>query len=109
MELLLHPLTENPVEQTGRRFRVLGEPGRIRPVDQLRDEFAAVLAAGQQNSSRHLSVLAEAGMLALRKDGNHVHSRIVDDGVLGLCRQVCGTVEQQLQTPASIVTGAPAY
>jgi DNA-binding transcriptional ArsR family regulator len=114
MESLPHPLPADLVELIARRFRVLGEPIRIRLLDQLRDgersvnELAAQLGAGQQNVSKHLAVLADAGILARRKDGNHVYYRIVDDGVLGLCQQVCGSLEQQLQTLALIVTGAPA-
>jgi DNA-binding transcriptional ArsR family regulator len=114
MENLPHPLPEDLVELIARRFRVLSEPSRIRLLDQLRDgersvnELAAQLGAGQQNVSKHLAVLAEAGILARRRDGNHVYYRIVDDGVLGLCQQVCGSLEQQLQTLALIVTGAPA-
>jgi DNA-binding transcriptional ArsR family regulator len=72
------------------------------------NELAAVLGAGQQNISKHLSVLTEAGILARRKDGNRVYYRIVDDGVLGLCQQVCGSLERQLQTLALIVAGGPA-
>ncbi|HET9114899.1 MAG TPA: metalloregulator ArsR/SmtB family transcription factor [Gaiellaceae bacterium] len=114
MEDLPHPLPEDLVELIARRFRVLSEPSRIRLLDRLRDgelsvnELAAQLGAGQQNVSKHLSVLADAGILARRKDGNHVYYRIVDEGVLGLCQQVCGSLEQQLQTLALIVTGAPA-
>jgi DNA-binding transcriptional ArsR family regulator len=114
METLPHPLPEDLVELMARRFRALSEPIRIRLLDQLRDgelsvnELAAQLGAGQQNVSKHLSVLATAGVLARRKDGNHVYYRIVDDAVLGLCQQVCGSLEQQLQTFALIVAGAPA-
>ena len=114
MEDLPHPLPEDLAELIARRFRVLSEPSRIRLLDQLRDgertvnELAEQLGAGQQNVSKHLSVLAEAGILARRRDGNHVYYRIVDDGVLGLCRQVCGSLQQQLQTLALIVAGAPA-
>lgn len=114
MENLPHPLPADLVELIARRFRVLGEPIRIRLLDQLRDgersvnDLAADLGAGQQNVSKHLSVLADAGILARRKDGNHVYYRIVDDGVLGLCQQVCGSLEQQLQSLALIVAGASA-
>jgi DNA-binding transcriptional ArsR family regulator len=114
MENLPHPLPADLVELIARRFRVLSEPSRIRLLDQLRDgersvnELAAQLGAGQQNVSKHLSVLADAGILARRRDGNHVYYRIVDDGVLGLCQQVCGSLELQLQTLALIVAGAPA-
>jgi DNA-binding transcriptional ArsR family regulator len=114
MENLPHPLPNDLVELIARRFRVLSEPSRIRLLDQLRDgersvnELAAQLDAGQQNVSKHLSVLTDAGILARRKDGNHVYYRIVDEGVLGLCQQVCGSLQQQLQTLALIVAGAPA-
>lgn len=112
MEILPHPLSDDLVELIARRFRVLSEPVRIRLLDQLRDgersvnDLAAHLGAGQQNVSKHLTVLADAGIVARRKDGNHVYYRIVDDDVLGLCRQVCGSLEQQLQTLALIVVGA---
>lgn len=111
MERLPHPLPDDLVELIARRFRVLSEPSRIRLLDQLRqgersvNELAAGLGAGQQNVSKHLSVLADAGIVGRRKDGNHVYYRIVDDGVLGLCEQVCGSLERQLQSLARIVAG----
>lgn len=113
MQTLPHPLPADLVELIARRFRALSEPTRIRLLDELRDgersvnELAAELGAGQQNVSKHLSLLADAGILARRRDGTHAYYRIVDDGVLGLCRQVCGSLEQQLQTLALIVAGAP--
>jgi len=113
MQTLPHPLPADLVELIARRFRALSEPTRIRLLDGLRDgersvnELAAELGAGQQNVSKHLSLLADAGILARRRDGTHAYYRIVDDGVLGLCRQVCGSLEQQLQTLALIVAGAP--
>lgn len=112
MSELPHPLPDDLVELIARRFRVIGEPVRIRLLDHLRDgeqsvnELANRLDAGQQNVSKHLNVLADAGILAKRRDGNRVYYRIVDDGVLGLCEQVCGSLEQQLKTLALIVNGA---
>jgi DNA-binding transcriptional ArsR family regulator len=108
---LPHPLPDELVDLIARRFRVIGEPTRIKLLDQLRDgersvnELAARLDAGQQNVSKHLTVLADAGVLARRKDGTHVYYRIADDGVLGLCEQVCGSLGQQLQTLAALVAG----
>jgi DNA-binding transcriptional ArsR family regulator len=112
MDGLPHPLPDDLVELIARRFRALAEPSRIRLLDELREgersvnELAAHLGTGQQNVSKHLAVLAAAGVLARRKDGNHVYYRIVDDGVLGLCEQVCGSIEQQVQSIALIVAGA---
>jgi DNA-binding transcriptional ArsR family regulator len=108
---LPHPLPDELGELVARRFRVIGDPTRIRLLDQLRDgeqtvnELAARLGAGQQNVSKHLAVLTDAGILARRKAGNHVHYRIADDGVLGLCEQVCGSLEQRAETLALLVAG----
>lgn len=114
MEVLPHPVPDDLAELIARRFKVLGEPIRIRLLDLLRDgergvnDLAAELGAGQQNVSKHLAVLAEARIVARRKDGNHVYYRVVDHGVLDLCRQVCGSLEEQLRTLASIVAGSSA-
>jgi DNA-binding transcriptional ArsR family regulator len=112
MSTLTHPLPDDLAELIARRFRALAEPMRIKLLDRLRDgeqsvnDLAAEVGAGQQNVSKHLGVLADAAIVARRKDGNQVYYRIVDDGVLGLCEHVCGSLEQQLQTLALIVAGA---
>lgn len=99
---LPHPLPEDLAELIARRFRAIGEPLRVRLLDLLRDgelsvnELAEQLGAGQQNVSKHLAVLADAGMLARRKQGNHVYYRIADEGVFALCEQVCGSLQAQL-------------
>ncbi|HUZ15963.1 MAG TPA: metalloregulator ArsR/SmtB family transcription factor [Gaiellaceae bacterium] len=106
---LPRPLPPELAELIARRFRVLGDPLRVRLLDQLRDEELSVsalaeqLGAGQQNVSKHLTVLADAGMLTRRKDGTHVYYRIADEGVFALCEQVCGSVQSQLATLAALV------
>jgi DNA-binding transcriptional ArsR family regulator len=111
---LPHPLPEDLAELIARRFRAIGEPLRVRLLDLLRDgelsvnELAEQLDAGQQNVSKHLAVLTDAGMLARRKQGNHVYYRIADESVLALCEQVCGSLQSQLSTLAALVGGAPA-
>ena len=107
-----HPLPDELVELVAHRFRVLGEPMRIRLLDRLRDGEATVgdlsdaLGASQQNVSKHLSVLAAAGLVARRKAGNHVVYRIADENVFQLCDQVCGSVRMQLETLGALVAGA---
>jgi DNA-binding transcriptional ArsR family regulator len=106
---LPHPLPEDLIELIARRFRAMSEPMRIRLLDHLRDgeatvgELSEAVGASQQNISKHLALLADAGVLGRRKDGNHVYYRIVDDDVLSLCEDVCGSLEQQLRTLSSLV------
>jgi DNA-binding transcriptional ArsR family regulator len=108
---LPHPLPDDLVELIARRFRAIGEPMRIRLLDQLRDgeatvgELSEATAASQQNISKHLSVLADAGILGRRKEGNRVYYRIVDEGVLTLCEDVCGSLQQQLRSLNELVAG----
>ena len=110
---LPHPLPDDLAELIARRFRAIAEPMRVRLLDLLRDgeagvgELAGQLGASQQNVSKHLAVLADAGILGRRKEGNHVYYRIVDEGVLGLCEQVCGSVQAQLAALTALVEGHP--
>jgi DNA-binding transcriptional ArsR family regulator len=105
------PLPEDLVELIARRFRVLGEPMRIKLLDRLREgeasvnELSAALDASQQNVSKHLAVLAEVGIVGRRKAGTHVYYRIVDESVFGLCEQICGSVQQQLRSLTALVEG----
>jgi DNA-binding transcriptional ArsR family regulator len=109
---LPHPLSDDLVDLIARRMRLIGEPTRIRILDQLRDGEQTVnaladrMGAGQQNVSKHLSALADAGVVARRKDGNRVYYRIVDATVLDLCERVCNSLEEQLHALAAVVSGA---
>jgi DNA-binding transcriptional ArsR family regulator len=109
-----HPLPEDLAELIARRFRVLADPLRVRMLDLLRDgelsvnAIAEQLGAGQQNVSKHLNVLADAGMVQRRKDGNHVYYGIADEGVFALCEQVCGSLQAQLSTLAALIGGPTA-
>jgi DNA-binding transcriptional ArsR family regulator len=111
---LPHPLPDDLVELIARRFRVLGEPMRIRLLDRLRDgqatvgELSDALSASQQNISKHLAVLSDAGILGRRKERNYVYYRIVDEGVFALCEDICGSVQQQLRTLSELVAGTGA-
>jgi DNA-binding transcriptional ArsR family regulator len=97
-----HPLPEPLVDLIARRFRVLGEPTRIRLLDLLREHDATVtelheaLGASQQNVSKHLGVLLQAGIVRRTKEGTSARYAIADDGVFALCEHVCGGLRRQL-------------
>ena len=109
---LPHPLPESVVELVARRFRVIGEPMRIRILDRLRDGEASVaelteaLGASQQTVSKHLGVLHQAGILSRRKHGTSTLYAIEDDSVLELCEQVCGGLRRQFSDLAELVGGS---
>jgi len=99
------------VELIAERFRVLGEPMRIRLLDALRDAPATVqqlqraTGASQQNVSKHLGVLLRSGLVSRRKEGNFSLYAITDDGVFDLCEQVCGGMRRQLDDLDAVIQG----
>jgi DNA-binding transcriptional ArsR family regulator len=94
------PLPDDLVDQVARRFRVIGEPARIRLLDRLRDgdatvgELTAVSGSTQQNVSKHLAVLHDAGIVHRTKLGTSVRYGIADPTVFALCEIVCGDVQE---------------
>jgi DNA-binding transcriptional ArsR family regulator len=112
LSALPHPLPEPLVELVAKRFRVIGEPMRIRLLDHLRSGEATVqgltqaVGASQQNVSKHLGVLHDAGIVARRKEGTQVFYRVVDTGVFELCETVCGSVQRQVAELNAILDGA---
>jgi DNA-binding transcriptional ArsR family regulator len=108
-----HPLPEPLIELVAQRFRVLGEPMRIKLLDRLRDGDATVgelqeaLGASQQNVSKHLGVLHSAAMVSRARSGNSVVYSISDPTVFELCQQVCGGVRRQVaELDAILQSGA---
>ena len=106
------PIPLDLAEMIAARLRVIGDPTRIRILDLLRDDELSVtqitgrLETSQQNASKHLGMLLQAGILARRKDGNSSIYSIADRGVYELCEQVCGGLQLQLTELAALVQGA---
>jgi DNA-binding transcriptional ArsR family regulator len=106
-----HPLPDQLIELIAQRFRVLGEPLRIRLLDALRDggltvgELTAELGGSQQNVSKHLGVLHQAGLVARAKQGTFVRYEIADEWVFELCDLVCGNLRRQVSELDRVLTG----
>jgi DNA-binding transcriptional ArsR family regulator len=106
-----HPVPPELAELIAQRLRVIGDPVRIRLLDHLREGEASVasltetLGATQQNVSKHLQVLHQAGIVGRRKEGTSVLYRIVDSSVFELCELVCGGLQRQLSDLSALVQG----
>ena len=106
-----HPLPDSLADAIAQRFRVLGEPMRIKLLDRLRDGAATVqelqeaTSGSQQNVSKHLGVLLQANLVARTRDGNFARYAITDDSVFDLCETVCGGLRRQLDELESVLSG----
>ena len=84
---------------------------RIKLLDTLRDGPATVgkltgsLGSSQQNVSKHLKVLHDAGVVSRAKEGTSVRYAIADQTVFELCELVCGGMRRQLAELDLILPG----
>ena len=85
------------------RFRAMGEPLRLRILQQLEEGERSVsaLAEGvvstQPNVSKHLRVLQDAGLVKRRQQGTSVYYSIADAMVFELCDMVCSRLRDRLE------------
>jgi len=92
------------------RFRILGEPVRIRILQSLQDgernvtELVAAVGSTQPNVSKHLRILQENGIIARRQSGNSVYYFIAEPSVFDLCDTVCTSIRDRLTRTARLAT-----
>lgn len=98
------------VDLVANRFRVLGEPLRLR-ILQILDQTAEIsisdlaeeVESTQPNVSKHLKILQDAGLVGRRKEGNTVYCFVADPTVFDLCDVVCGSLYGQFREQAAVV------
>jgi DNA-binding transcriptional ArsR family regulator len=94
-------LPEEALEFVARRFRVLGEPQRLRILRELMDgelcvgELTERCATSQGNVSKHLSQLRAEGLVGFRRQGSRKLYRIVDESLAALCDLMCDALAQR--------------
>jgi len=95
-------LTPEALELVAARFRVLSEPSRLRILHTLgRSEMSVgdlvtATNASQANTSKHLGMLLDAGVVARRKEGLNAYYRVADESIFELCELVCSRLAEQL-------------
>ena len=78
-------------ELVARRFRLLGEPFRLRILQLLENreitvnEIVDALKANQSNVSKHLGLLYDGGLVGRRREGTSTYYFISDPVVMQLC------------------------
>lgn len=91
------------------RFKALGEPVRLRLLNELRHgektvtELVYQTGFGQANVSKHLHVLYSAGLVARRRVGPFAYYAIADDRIYALCDIMCDQLETGAQALQSLL------
>jgi DNA-binding transcriptional ArsR family regulator len=87
-------LSDADLERVATQFRVLGEPMRLKILQALCagplvvSDIVAATGATQPNVSRHLSLLASAGIITRQKDGQFVYYGMTNPLTMKLCELV---------------------
>lgn len=101
------------LELVAARFRAMGEPLRLRILQQLEDgersvsALAESVASTQPNVSKHLKVLQDAGLVKRRPQGTNVYYSIADAMVFELCDMICSRLRDRLEAQVGALN-APA-
>lgn len=100
-------LTPEALAQVADYFQALAEPTRLRILNLLRHEprsvgeLAAETGHSVANVSRHLTLLAQRGLLARDTRGTSVYYRIADPAIYELCNLVCGNLGRRFENTAA--------
>lgn len=91
-------LTDEMIGAVAAKFRLLGEPARLKLLHRLEggecavNELAVAIGSSQPNASRHLNALFDGGLLNRRRDGSNIYYSIADPIVIKLCATVCDSI-----------------
>ncbi len=96
-------LTREALELVAARFRAMGEPLRLRILQELEGGERSVSALAesvdstQPNVSKHLKILQDAGLVKRRQQGTTVFCSIADAMVFELCEMICSRLRDRLE------------
>jgi DNA-binding transcriptional ArsR family regulator len=96
-------MTREALELVAVRFRAMGEPLRLRILQQLEGDERSVSALAesvestQPNVSKHLKILQDADLVKRRQQGTSVYYSIADEMVLELCDLICSRLRDRLE------------
>jgi DNA-binding transcriptional ArsR family regulator len=92
-------LPDEALEFVAHRFRLLGDPQRLRILRELMGgecsvgELVDAGTTSQANVSKHLALLRAEGLVEARREGNRKVYSICDPSLIRLCHMVCDSLE----------------
>ncbi len=104
-------MSDKMLDLVARRFRTLGEPYRLRILQELEageksvGELVAALEGNQPNISKHLQVLFDGGLIGRRREGTSIFYAISDPMVFKLCALVCSSEAEKSRRDYEALAG----
>jgi DNA-binding transcriptional ArsR family regulator len=107
-------LSDEELDRVALHFRVLGEPMRLKILQAVCqeprtvNEIVEAVGATQANVSKHLALMAAAGILRREKAGQRVYYGMKDQLAVKMCELVHGhLVNRSRRNSQSLLTLAP--
>ena len=110
-----HLLSEEAIDATADFFKLLSEPSRLKILCTLKGksrnvtEVMVLSGLGQANVSKHLKLMARAGLVKRTPQGTSAYYEIENPAIFSLCDLACATLSIQLQQQASTMANLHAF
>lgn len=101
-------LDDRALEQVARYFAALAVPMRLKILSALRGgernvtELTAATGCTQANTSGHLTLLTQCGLVERSSRGTSAYYRIADQAIYRLCDMVCGQIGRRFADQAGL-------
>lgn len=102
-------LNDKALQYVAKYFKALAEPMRLKILNALQDgeknvgQLTEISDGTQANISKHLSLLAQYGLVKRESRGTSVYYSIADHSVYALCELVCGQIGKQMTAEANLM------
>lgn len=106
-------LNDKTLELVAERFRLLGDPVRLRLLQALAGgersvaDLVGTTGVAQASASKHLQLLLRGGLVQRRRQGMYVFYQVADARVFELCDVVCGSLAAFLARELEHLGGRP--
>lgn len=108
-------LSEGALAAIADFFKLLSEPSRLKILCTLKGgprnvtEIMETSGLGQANVSKHLKLMARAGLVRRTPQGTNAYYEIANPAIFALCDLACATLSAQFQEQAENLAGLHAF
>jgi len=105
---MMSKLDDRALDYVAKYFKALAEPMRLKVLNALQDgeknvsQLTEISGGTQANVSKHLSLLAQYGLVKRESRGTSVYYSIADHSVYELCELVCGQIGNRMVQEADM-------